>query len=207
MGETTAKFRMPGRGERRGTSRGGYKSEVFIAAAIAQESDDIPWADDDLLDELDFDAPRESRLTPPPGALPHLRLIPRSSLPPPLPKRPARPPAPAILAADYAIETSINDTSRSSFYQGRTDDVSAGGLFVATILLVQVGTRVDVTFTLPDDNPPIRACGIVRWVRERPKGPDAPVGYGVEFLDLSAAAKQRIGAFVRRRELLPCGSV
>lgn len=98
------------------------------------------------------------------------------------------------------ILTEVDESSDSNFYWGLTNDISEGGLFVATVALMDPGSEITLAFTLPDGGDPIEVTGIVRWVRDFDGGRDAPPGYGVQFNDLPAAARDRISAFVRRRD-------
>ena len=79
------------------------------------------------------------------------------------------------------FKTAINLTSESNFYAGFTDDISEGGLFVATHNTLPRGTVVDIEFVLPDSEEPIRSQGEVRWIREYRPENDAPPGMGLSF--------------------------
>ncbi len=104
------------------------------------------------------------------------------------------------LRATY--KASINLTSESNFYTGFTDDLSEGGLFVATHNTILRGNIADIEFMLPDDDNPISVQGEVRWVREYRPENDAPPGMGLKFINLSDSVRQRITNFVKVRDTI-----
>jgi uncharacterized protein (TIGR02266 family) len=93
--------------------------------------------------------------------------------------------------------TQVNLTSETNFYTGFSNNVSEGGIFVATHVLRAHGSVMEVEFSLPDGGPPIRVESVVRWVcddqaSERP-------GMGLQFQNLAEADRRRIEAFVQQR--------
>jgi uncharacterized protein (TIGR02266 family) len=56
--------------------------------------------------------------------------------------------------------------SESTFYNGFTENISAGGLFIATYDVRPIGGTLNLEFTIPGREAPIRAKGEIRWVRE-----------------------------------------
>lgn len=106
--------------------------------------------------------------------------------------------------ADLEVEVDVRLDSEHNFYTGLTQDISTGGLFVATHKLLAVGTKVRVRFTLPgDEQKPIETETEVRWLRDgRAMMTDAPEGMGLRFLSLSADAKKVIGDFLSNRDSL-----
>jgi len=93
--------------------------------------------------------------------------------------------------------------SEHNFYTGLTQDLSRGGLFVATHNLRPVGERIHLRFTLPASPTPIEAVTEVRWVRQTAiPGGGGEVGMGLEFIQLSIQGKQAVQAFLRQRESL-----
>ncbi|HEV8325506.1 MAG TPA: PilZ domain-containing protein [Myxococcota bacterium] len=69
----------------------------------------------------------------------------------------------------------------------QTDDLSMGGLFVATDELLPVGTRLAVELDLASTWQPLVVMGEVRW-----HGAD-PRGFGVAFVDLTSEAHVALG--------------
>ena len=95
----------------------------------------------------------------------------------------------------HPIEVDIGFFSESNFYAGLTQDISEGGLFVATRQVLPVGTEVNVTFTLPGVRE-IRADGIVAWQRDPLHGDP---GMGIQFNHLEAEDRALIQRFVAKR--------
>jgi uncharacterized protein (TIGR02266 family) len=101
------------------------------------------------------------------------------------------------------LELEVGFESEHNFYTGLTQDISTGGLFVATHRLRPVGERIIVKFTLPGTGSPIEVETEVRWVREaRSFRTDAPDGMGLKFLNLGPKAKEAIAGFIQQRDSL-----
>lgn len=93
------------------------------------------------------------------------------------------------------LEVDIGFFSESHFYAGLTQDISAGGLFVATHQLLKIGTEVSVTFTLPGVGE-IKADGTVVWVRQPIQGDP---GMGIRFKLLDQEDEATIQRFIAKR--------
>ena len=105
-------------------------------------------------------------------------------------------------AARVALCAEITLGSDSNFFTGFTNDLSEGGVFVATVNLLPIGTQIDLAFNLPG-GPKIEGKGEVRWLREfDEKTPDAFPGMGIRFLDVPATSVGAIHAFTAQREPL-----
>jgi uncharacterized protein (TIGR02266 family) len=101
-----------------------------------------------------------------------------------------------------AVEVEVSLHTEHNFYAGLTENLSEGGLFIATYEDLPVGTNMDVVLTLPD-HPPIKAKGIVRWVREHSQfTEDVSPGVGVQFSGLSEDDRAAIERFIKAREPL-----
>ena len=66
---------------------------------------------------------------------------------------------------------------------GITKNLSAGGVFVATLRTLAVGHHVTVRLTIPDYTEPVDALAEVRWVRSFQELDDWPPGLGLRFID------------------------
>jgi uncharacterized protein (TIGR02266 family) len=98
-----------------------------------------------------------------------------------------------------ALETGVGFASDNNFYTGFMEDISEGGLFLATYELQPIGTVIDLTFTLPNDQV-VEVVGEVRWVRDpRDEDPNAPPGMGIQFHELSEQARTSIHEFIAAR--------
>lgn len=100
------------------------------------------------------------------------------------------------------LKASVTWNSETNFYTGFTDDISEGGIFVATYSVASRGAQIMLEFTLPDDKERICVLAEVRWLREYNPASDVNPGMGLEFVNLSDEDKQRIQAFIKNRETL-----
>lgn len=106
---------------------------------------------------------------------------------------------PSRKSARVALEADVGFQSESNFYTGFSEDLSDGGVFLATFNLLKLHSPVTVTFTLPDGHLVV-AQGRVAWVREyNETTPDLSPGMGVQFEGLSDADLRSIRSFLRKR--------
>jgi uncharacterized protein (TIGR02266 family) len=94
------------------------------------------------------------------------------------------------------IEVDIGVLTESNFYAGLSQDLSRGGVFIATYQPLPPGKTVSLYFVLPDGHT-VSADGIVRWTREA--SDDAPPGMGVAFQLLRPEDVQAIERFCANR--------
>lgn len=97
-----------------------------------------------------------------------------------------------------ACELELEFTDETHFYAGITQDLSQGGVFIATYRVFPVGSRLELGFQLPDGTE-VRARGVVRWVRAEGAPEAERPGMGVAFSELSESALTAIAAFCRDR--------
>jgi uncharacterized protein (TIGR02266 family) len=140
---------------------------------------------------------------PPPAA-----VIPQPPPPKaePLPEEPAtaRAPSsrPSVRAHERrAVELEVDFGSDSNFYVGFAENLSGGGVFVATYVLRPIGTKLHLSIRLAGDAELLHVRGEVRWTREARSG-DLWPGMGVRFDALSAEDEERIRGFLGRRDPL-----
>jgi uncharacterized protein (TIGR02266 family) len=100
------------------------------------------------------------------------------------------------------IETDITLESESQFYSGFSENLSEGGIFVATHVLLAVGAPVAVAFTVPGIERKLRVTGFVRWIRVHSETSDVPPGMGIEFGPLGAEEFEVIRRFCTQRSPL-----
>ena len=81
----------------------------------------------------------------------------------------------------------------------RLDDVSLGGVFIATYRALPIGSEVDIQLELPTGS--LHATGVVRWHRTVDACEDWP-GMGVQFSELTEDAKARVREFIDVRDPL-----
>jgi len=104
----------------------------------------------------------------------------------------------------FDLEVKVDLESDHNFYTGLTQNISSGGVFIATHHLRRIGDRITLKFTLPGSAKMVEVETEVRWIREnsallRAHGEQ---GMGVRFINLSAEAQQAIDAFLQSRESL-----
>src|SRR5688572_25246860 len=86
--------------------------------------------------------------------------------------------------ARYGVDLDVSVGSDHNFYGGFAENLSAGGIFVATHLLKPVGSVVELSIRLPAPGAPVRGVGEVRWIREYNDASDTPPGMGIRFTSL-----------------------
>ncbi len=94
------------------------------------------------------------------------------------------------------VEAELGFQSETNFFTGFSEDLSDGGLFIATWDTQAIGTELTVTFGLPEGRE-IKAHAKVMWVRE-PHGDITP-GMGVRFHDLDDEDHKAILRFIEER--------
>lgn len=80
---------------------------------------------------------------------------------------------------------------------GRTEDISEGGILVITRQPCETNLRATVRFALPIEGYVVNCEADVRWVRAaRPDAPDGARAIGLEFVEPSAAVRTSIKRYV-----------
>ena|SRR5690554_6186365 len=88
-------------------------------------------------------------------------------------------------------------------YTGVSNDISSGGLFVASEQIPMHGVECKMAFKLPNCEEPIRAIARVAWSRfEAGETPEEPCGFGVEFLQLSPRGKESLHEYIELSDAL-----
>ncbi len=132
---------------------------------------------------------------------------------PPASPRAAAPTQPAVPAVELdatvlkkrqaqrvKMQAAIDLHSDNNFFSGFSANISEGGVFIATVDHVPMGTTVDLSFSLPTGEK-VQAAGVVRWVREiNDKDPDSFPGVGVQFTQLDPSAADAIHRFISQRD-------
>jgi Tfp pilus assembly protein PilZ len=159
-------------------------------------------------------APQPQRAAPAPAPQPQ-RAAPARPPPQPAPapafvqppaaQTPAAAARGAVPPADFATVTAeLGAHSVSNFYKGLSgnDIIDHGGLFVSTYKLPKIGQQVRLRVSLPGGYE-FEANAVVRWRREASDaGSDAPPGFGAQFTEITAEARQLVYRYVRNREPL-----
>ena len=112
---------------------------------------------------------------------------------------------PNVRAAErFDLEVNVDLESDHNFYTGLTQNISSGGLFIATHHLRKIGDHITLKFTLPGSQKVISVETEVRWIRENSalQRVDGNTGMGVRFINLSPEASTAINTFIQSRESL-----
>jgi uncharacterized protein (TIGR02266 family) len=124
------------------------------------------------------------------------------------PVQPAAPrtAAPAARAEQRAqrrvkLEATVDFESDHNFFTGFSSDISEGGLFIATVDVLPLGSRVEVTFSI-GDGPQVTVAGTVRWIRDILDDAAVMPGMGVQFDALPDGVRRGIHAFISARDAL-----
>lgn len=89
------------------------------------------------------------------------------------------------------LEVPVSFRSPGGRGTGITRNICAGGLFVATLRLLPIGTRVVLRLTFPGDREAIEVLGEVRWARAFQELDNRPAGLGLRFVDTPVRAAIR----------------
>jgi len=117
--------------------------------------------------------------------------------PPPLPPQHEKRQSPRMV-----LQSEVGFETESNFYTGFIEDISEGGIFVATWELLPRGSEVDVELELPTGHI-VRGRAIVRWLRDlRDEQADSPPGMGMQFCDLLVEDRNAINTFIATRSPL-----
>ncbi|HEY5957960.1 MAG TPA: TIGR02266 family protein [Polyangiaceae bacterium] len=105
-------------------------------------------------------------------------------------------------SARIKVELNVNLESDHNFYAGFIENMSVGGVFIATHTLRAVGHMLEFSVHLPNSDSPIIGVGEVRWIREYSERSNVPPGMGVSFIRLGPGSTEAIEAFLAQREPL-----
>jgi uncharacterized protein (TIGR02266 family) len=104
--------------------------------------------------------------------------------------------------ARYLVDLDVTVGSDHNFYAGFVENISSGGIFVATHSLKEIGERIELSIRLPESDTVVTATGEIRWIREYSESSDTMPGMGVRFIDLDKAHEAAIEEFLKRRDPL-----
>lgn len=90
----------------------------------------------------------------------------------------------------------IDLCSEHNFWTGLTMNLSEGGVFVATHVILPPGSMVGLHLELPHHPKRIMTLGEVRWNRTYTGDDDVPPGLGIQFVGLDSASLLAIRKFV-----------
>jgi uncharacterized protein (TIGR02266 family) len=93
----------------------------------------------------------------------------------------------------------VDTSTENNFFTGFGEDVTDGGVFVATYDVLPVGESMRVEIRLRGEDP-ILTEAVVKWVRQAQ--PEVPPGMGLSLPDLGPEERHAVERFMRRREPL-----
>jgi uncharacterized protein (TIGR02266 family) len=99
------------------------------------------------------------------------------------------------------LELDVSIGNDSKFYAGFIENLSVGGVFIATHALKQIGETLALTIHLPDAETPITGTGEVRWIRDYSEQSNIPPGMGIRFIQIEPASQPAIERLLNQREL------
>ena len=102
----------------------------------------------------------------------------------------------------FSVDPQVNVQSEHNLYAGLAENLSAGGLFIATHQMQKVGSKVELNLRMPDSDVAFQIFGEVRWVRVFNEQSDTSPGLGIRFLELPPGAAAAISRFLGQREPL-----
>ncbi len=97
------------------------------------------------------------------------------------------------------VNLSITMSSETNFFTGFSENISEGGLFVATHDYKHRGETMHIEFSIPDGGESMTLECLVRWTRPyNPECPDMAPGMGLEFVSLTPLQEDRLQHFVEK---------
>ncbi|MBW2735630.1 MAG: TIGR02266 family protein [Deltaproteobacteria bacterium] len=101
----------------------------------------------------------------------------------------------------YELKLDVTYFSEHNFFTGFAENISSGGIFVATYDPRPLGDVLDVLFTVPGLQEPSRARGRVVWLREHdPLNPDSVAGMGLRFEEIDGCTTEAVNRFIQHRD-------
>lgn len=102
----------------------------------------------------------------------------------------------------HSVDLDVSLGSDHNFYAGLAENISSGGVFVATHMLKPVGDVIKLTIHFPDSDRVVQATGEVRWVREYNESNDVPPGMGIRWTKLEDDDAKLVERFTTLRQPL-----
>jgi uncharacterized protein (TIGR02266 family) len=102
----------------------------------------------------------------------------------------------------FPVTVEVTHVSDHNFFTGFMEDISEGGLFIASYHLFEIGDCFELEFTLPGQQEPCLVQCQVQWVRVYNPSSDLFPGMGVQFFDLEPKSHELIQRFIKQRQPL-----
>jgi uncharacterized protein (TIGR02266 family) len=94
---------------------------------------------------------------------------------------------------DHQVQVDLR--SANNFFTGFSENISEGGLFVATEAPHPIGTVIEVTLTVMGGEP-MTLRGEIAWIRPVNARGGLPPGFGLRFLGLEEGEQSSLQTFV-----------
>ena len=102
-----------------------------------------------------------------------------------------------------SFEIALDSKTEHNFYTGLTNNISEGGIFIATTQILNIGTKIKFPLALPSMLEPEQVEGVVRWVRREGRSEDnVPGGIGIQFTQISDKLKARINEYIQSSDTI-----
>lgn len=94
----------------------------------------------------------------------------------------------------FETDVIFEDEFGDGLFYVKSQDISMGGVFLASSIPVRIGTMLFLSMALPPHKRPIRFTGEV--VRITKPGSQSVCGMGIRFVGLSDVARERLEEFL-----------
>ena len=106
-------------------------------------------------------------------------------------------------AERHDLKVEVSAQSDHQFFTGFSENISSGGLFIATYQVLPIGSSFTLSFSVPGVDRTFEAQCEVRWLREYNENtPDVVPGVGVSFVGLNEQDEQILDAILQRVETM-----
>ena len=153
------------------------------------------------LGQMPPSSPQLAHVSPPrpPAAPPKTPPVPVSSSQNDASKRAPR----RDVEMSLSFEIALDSGSEHNFYTGLTNNISEGGVFIATTQILDIGTKIKFPLALPSMLEPEQVEGVVKWVRREGRSEaNVPGGIGIQFTQISEKLKARINEYIQSSDTI-----
>ena len=103
------------------------------------------------------------------------------------------------IADRVGVQVRVDLRSENTFFTGFSENISEGGLFIATEAPHEIGDELDVELSLMGGGHRIAQKVVVRWIRPAEAAGGLPAGMGVQFIELTTHQQDALQEFVDSR--------
>ena len=101
----------------------------------------------------------------------------------------------------FPLKVEVGYATDHNFYTGFMENLSSGGLFIATHQPAQIGEVMEITFTVPGIPGTCVAIAQVTWTRAYDAtNEDMVPGMGLKFIQLDQKVRAAVELFIKHRE-------